>query len=168
MKIWRPTKSSLAMLGVAMLLAGCGGESTTREEGGGGGGERSISGTVFVEIYDQSINRIRTGTECRMGPRYGAGTQVTVQNGSGETVGVGALKGWADNPTISEDGFAHDADLSVDTNGLATYCMYLLEVGDVPEDDFYEFVIDGRNVHAVSREELEQADWRVEITMAGR
>lgn len=173
-----------------LLLAGCGDnpESASESE------SRVLSGQVTLvssergaspEISSEYSNAVTISDEheyaCRGSGGYSdhrEGTQVTVRDGDGATLGVGrlsvgefgAINRETGEPIEDLDTF-RDSDDEFDRHGNYNYrgfCVFTFTVELPAEDrDFYGIQVANRNELTHSHEELETAGWEVSLTLGG-
>lgn len=145
--------------------------------GGGDDGE-TIKGTFLLADTSGSITGDPENCEGDGGySDISGGQSVKVTDGSGDTIGAGTLENidsadkrerilewWHENGFADEDDTDKELRDLLDTKGIT--CFMIFEV-DVPKTDFYEIQIGGgdRGNLSYSREELEERDWFVDITI---
>lgn len=148
----RPVRRLVAGVALAaaalLVVAGCG--------GGASGSTREIDGTLKVEIYDQTLNRIPEGARCSMGPRFTEGSEVLVRNGPGEVVAVGSLSGGLAVEPLGQQA------------GLAKYCAFTVSVKEVPPAAVYQVVVADRIAFTGTAEQLDLMDWTLDAAITPR
>lgn len=134
------TRTMLAALAAAVLLAGCGhvqvpGHAATHD---------FVAGSITVRDYIKGDN----GGACvLMSSGYDdihQGTQVTMSNASGKVVAVTELE-----------------EPSLDSH----YCVFAFVFHDVPDMDFYQLEVSHRGELVKSRAELDADGWAVHMTL---
>ena len=128
--------------GLALLFAACGGDTHTvsgdlyysGEPASLGGGDRCIgqSGTPFVGLQ--------------------SGTEVDMTDGSGNTIGLGALAEAPDSGSTTIPGFA-----------TAATCHFTFSIANVKKADFYKVAIGGRQGPTYSYDQLAGMGWKIAI-----
>jgi serine/threonine-protein kinase len=99
-------------------------------------------------LTDDSLRYVTATRVCIGGGGYDdlqAGAQVRVKDASGTVIGTGSLKGGS---SIG-----------------GRKCVFLFEVENLPQSDFYSIEVTHRGGISYSYEELEARDWKVSLTI---